>query len=189
MYLSCVLCGMCAHMCMYVMCVYMCMPRVHACVACTWCVMQAHDIYVCMCVYMCMACMYACAHIWAPRECVHLLFVFVCVCVVCMHLWCVHALCLYVHVCVCVCELWSQKYCEFRYMLQQFSLDLAVFWQCLRQKLYCLRATNCTGYIFLTGFLLPLLVIHKINVQTLKEYFLMREMHIQLFSDTDVFSW
>lgn len=97
---------------------------------------------------------------------------------------------MYIYAYVFACELCSQKQCEFRYLLWQGTLlSASVFWHSLKEKLYCLRAANCTDHIFLSGFLMILPVTHSINVQTLKSIFLLRQMHIQLLLDTDVLSW
>lgn len=152
---------MCAYMCMYVICTHTC--TWHMCLH----VWHVHHVLckpvVCMCTCVWHVCIYVHTFVCPGSVCIYYLYL-------CVFVWyvCICA-CMYMCACLCVCESWNQKYCEFRYMLQQFSLDFAVFWQCLKQKLYCLRVINCTDH--LTGFFLPLLVIHNINVQTLKEYF------------------
>lgn len=130
------------------------------------CVMHVCDMYI----HMLCACKQACAwYMWcvymqdhthvcpcSMQVCMYCTCVCMCVCV-----W---GVCAYVYVClckcVCVCVLWSQEQREFLDIgsgnLTAF-LYLAVFWHCLKQKLYCLRATNCTDHILLSGFLMNLL--------------------------------
>lgn len=51
------------------------------------------------------------------------------------------------------------------------SLDLAMFWHHLTQKLSCLGSSHCIDHIFVSGVLMTLLVTRCIHVRTLKKHF------------------
>ena len=169
------------------MCIFICihMQEWHTCVLCRVCGMW-------MCVYVCTHVWYVCC---ACMACVHMCScaVRVCICGV------VHALCQCVHMmCVCpctyrcVCALWSQKQYDFRHLLWQLTLSSWI--------LQCFDTVWNRSFIA-WGLLIALTTFFSLDFSwhcwwhtTLmfrlwKKFFLMRQMCIQLFSDTDVFSW
>lgn len=175
---------MCIHvydMCLCMQC--MTMHVVCVCGTCMYCILCT-CFHVCMCTmqYMNMrACVHACVctQVWYTC-CVHAWHIYIhvpmChVCVVPVHVFC--------HACTCMC-MW--RACMYKCVMcckarHNMSLGFCsgnwlclpgscCVWHCLKQKLYSLKATNYTDYIFLPGFLMALLVTHTINVQILKKF-------------------